>query len=178
MSAIETRWVLLLFFFILTIGCDKREDESPNGDGIYYGDPTRVGELKQAVLYFMRNDQWEDAETTMRTIINSNVEHDDRRALVNNYSILSLCQKMQGKSEQALVASRQELKIARTLSPAEPASECEALLNMASAQLMLEELAEAKQSLQEARDIAERHKLHEKLNAIKDGFRLVGQLEN
>ena len=169
----------------LSTGCSKQDQRSgiapSNGGvsqgsqagGIYYGDPTRVGELKNAVLYFMRNEQWQDVETTMRVIIDSNQKHGDTKALVNNYCVLGLALKMQGKHRQELFVYEQELQLAKTLSPSDPASECDAFLNMASAQVMLQRLSDARKSLEEARQVAQQNNLRKELEAVDEASRFI-----
>jgi len=153
---------------------DQATGEGSKSSGVYYGDPARVGDLKGAVLYFMHNDRWQDAEATMRAIINTNEKYGDTKALVNNYSILGLTLKMLRKHDQELAVYEQELRLAKTLSPSDPASECEAWLDLASAQVALGSVSAAQNSLEQAKQIAQRSNLQEELGAIQDALRDIG----
>lgn len=180
--------LLMLLVICGFIACGKRDTPDSKTDreassertsqkgSVYYGESSHIGDLKNAVMYFMRNNQWEDAETTMRQIIYLNTKHGDTEALVSNYCVLGLTLQMQHKPKQALQAYQQELQIARTISPVDPASQCDAFLNMASAQIMLEELSEAKQSLDQAKAIATKHNLQSELKAVEEAFQYLEQL--
>jgi len=147
--------------------------EGSRGNGLYYGDSARVGDLKGAVLYFMRNERWQDAEVAMRAIVDSNKKHGDMKALVNNYCVLGLTLKMQLKHEQELTAYEQELRLARALSAFDPASECDAWLGMASAQVAMGRVAAARKCMEQARQVAQRSNLQQELGAIKEAMQSI-----
>lgn len=143
--------VSMSVLLLISLSCAKKRDEPSKAGSdkpsiksfgtpeTYYGDPDRIGELKKAVMYFVREQKWQDAETTLRIIIDSNQKHNDKKGLVNNYCFLGLILRMQGKQEQELDSYKRELEIARSLLPREPAWECDALINMGGVQLLMGE---------------------------------------
>ncbi len=150
----------------------SRETE---GISVYYGDPSRVGELKKAAMYFMREQKWQDAETTLRVIIDSNQKHNDKRGLVSNYSLLGFVLRKQGKQQQELQAYRQELETARNLSPHDPYLECNAFIDMGGAQISMKQFKDAEKSLKTARKIAQNNSLDDLIPLINHNLRIVEQ---
>lgn len=174
-------------FLSISLSCAKKRDESSKAGPdkpstksfgtpeTYYGDPDRIGELKKAVVYFVREQKWQDAETTLRVIIDSNQTHNDKRGLVNNYCFLGLVLRMQGKQEQELDSYKRELEIARSLLPREPAWECDALINMGGVQLLMGQFEDAKESLENAKKIAQENSLDNLIPQIDHNLRIAEQ---
>ena len=145
---------------------------NPDGTG-YYGDTNVVNFLPNAMNYFLRNKKFQDAETTARLIIEKNLEHGDKRGAINVYFPLKVALQMQGKLEQTISASDEQLKLALALLPRNPMIECNIYIDKGGAFVGLERWQEAEDVLVKAKKIAEDSQLNNYLPGIEHNLAVV-----
>jgi len=134
-----------------------------------------VDELKKALMYFFREQKWQDAETTLRIMIDLNQKRNNKKELAENYCLLGFVLRKQGKQQQELQAYKQELEIARGLSPRDPSLECDALINMGGVQVSMKQFKDAEKTLKEAKKIARDNDLDNLMTSINNNLWIAEQ---